>query len=68
MLPPNQLDVLPDAARLRARGIVYAYRNAAGVLITFHREPAVVQRDMVSSARRALATCVDTPAPERVPA
>ena len=58
MLPANQLDALPEAEHLRTRGIVYAYRNGCGVLITFRRPPEEVQRDMVRSAERALAPAV----------
>lgn len=58
MLPPNQLDALPNVSELRARGIVYAYRNGCGVLVTFRRPPEAVQRDMVRSAERALAPAV----------
>lgn len=55
MLPPNQLDVLPNADALRARGIVYAYRQASGVLVTFRRLPGAVQRDMLAACRRSAA-------------
>jgi hypothetical protein len=61
MMPQNQLDSLADAPRLRARGIVYAYRLPSGLLVTFHRAPEAVQCEMVADARRALEM-----APERV--
>lgn len=54
MLPPNEIDTMPEVA---AAGAVYAYTMPGirpgdpSILVTFRRPPAEVAADMVRFAR-----------------